>query len=404
VAGSSQGDVASATASTIPVFGTELSAYEGPAFAEPDSAGGWRNFRAGMVMAAKTNEFGKMLTGSEYEARLEADVRMNEAVDGVDDSSNAYEMGAGLYDVAQKGSAMVASVAGMVLAAPGAVAGSVLGAFTHPGVQALGVTMAAGKTVEGVQEGDTRGVVNGLFELATMAKLPPFLRNNTGFQRLAMNAQAHNSQADVGRTILQSRTDDVLRWIDEGLSGVDDVAGLKGTFVDQALRQRLAAAVKAGGDYEASAAQKALDRLDVLMGGRDLPPATPVEGPWKSAAVADDVAAVADEAGDMAGNAAQAGDAMAPTGGDAPPLALAQTLGLEAPGAAGPLAGSVNTTPTRLEDLPGLGFLAHKVPTDEATQALADIHTLGAPRSSFMKSPQMGCRDLLTAAHYLRRR
>jgi hypothetical protein len=337
VAGSSQGDVASATASTIPVFGTELSAYEGPAFAEPDSAGGWRNFRAGMVMAAKTNEFGKMLTGSEYEARLEADVRMNEAVDGVDDSSNAYEMGAGLYDVAQKGSAMVASVAGMVLAAPGAVAGSVLGAFTHPGVQALGVTMAAGKTVEGVQEGDTRGVVNGLFELATMAKLPPFLRNNTGFQRLAMNAQAHNSQADVGRTILQSRTDDVLRWIDEGLSGVDDVAGLKGTFVDQALRQRLAAAVKAGGDYEASAAQKALGKLDEMM-----------NVPMKSAAVAD-------ETGDMAGNAAKAGDTMAPAGGDAPPLELAQTLGLEAPGAAGPLAGSVNTTPTQLEDLPGLG-------------------------------------------------
>jgi tetratricopeptide (TPR) repeat protein len=105
-----------------------------------------------------------------------------------------------------------------------------------------------------------------------------------------------------------------------------------------------------------------------------------------SVAVADDVAAVADETGDVAGSAAKAGDAMAPTrAAETPPLALAQTLGLEAPGASGALAGSVNTTPTQLEDLPGLGFWANKVRTDEATQALEDIHTLGAPRQQLFE-------------------
>jgi hypothetical protein len=383
---------------TIPVFGTALEAYDGPALAEADNAGFWRNAWGGFREAGDDNAFAGMVTPKETQARMKAHTNMAHAKDGVDVHSPAYEIGATAYDLSQKGSGLLSGFLAAKVAAPLAAAvqvgtkvAPVVNFLSSPATQALSVTAMTADTVSSAQDKDARGMANGLFNLATMVNVGKVMNTVTAhpkFQALAMAARAHNDQVRFGTIIKDAPVDELAEWIGKGL-GAEEALALKGTPVEGALRARLSAAIQGSGD-EARAAQEALDTLDVLLGGRQLPSTAPVTGPWKSAAAAgDDVAGMAnkaEEAGQVAGNA---------TGSSPRPrqVDLAEMLAVSDDGMPG-LSTDAGSGPQRLEDLPGLGaIIALTRGSQTATQGVANNNIVPTSLADSVKTEQ-GLRDI----------
>jgi transcriptional regulator with XRE-family HTH domain len=249
----------------------------------------------------------------------------------------------------------VAAISGAALALPAGVMTGVSGVLSSPALIGLGTAAGTATTLDGLRQDDARQTARGLLELMTMAAPSAVnrVRALPQFQALAMNAQAHNTQVEVARQIQKAPVDEAIGWVMSGLKGVDDVAGLHGGPVHQALEGKLGAAAKAGD----TKAQAALDELGSLMQGTGLPAGAGM----KSAAAGDDAAAM-----------------------EHAPLALAEALGVPL-AQSGQVAGGAAAIGNAddVMDLPGLQFLRDgfvpQTPTQAAAQdALSDIQANGA--------------------------